>query len=264
MRRLRSLAGTVSVTVVVLLMTMLLAAAKERLVVSLSNQRVSINSVFSGAELVLFGAIERDGTSPERRFGYDIVAIITGPRQSLLTLRKDRVVGIWVNVESRTFLDVPSYLAILANRPFDQIARPAVLHRLKIGFDNTILTQRIGPDFADVVREDSFRQAFLRLQGERKLYLETPNAVTFLAPTLFRASVPLPAEALVGSYAVEVMLFAEGEMTARTTSAFEISKVGFERFVVVAAHDYGLLYGIATVMMALMTGWLASIVFRRD
>lgn len=264
MRRLRALAGAVSAALFALLAMVSLAGAKERLVVSLSNQRVSINSVFSGAELVLFGAIERDGVAPERRFGYDIVAIITGPRQSLLTLRKDRVIGIWVNVESRTFIDVPSYLAILANRPFNQLARPAVLHKLRIGFDNTIFTQRIGPDFADVVREDSFRQAFLRLQGERKLYLETPNAVTFLAPTLFRASVPLPAEALVGSYAVEVMLFAEGEMIARTTSAFEILKVGFERFVVVAAHEYGLLYGVVTVMMALMTGWLASIIFRRD
>lgn len=260
MRRLLSLVGVVSVAFLVMLS---MAAAKERLVVSLSNQRVSINSVFSGAELVLFGAIERNG-APERRFGYDIVAIITGPRQSLLTLRKERVIGIWVNVESRKFLDIPSYLAILANRPFNQIAKPEVLLKLKIGFDNTIFTQRIGPDFADVVREDSFRQAFLRLQGERKLYFESPKAVTFLAPTLFRASVPLPAEALVGSYAVEVMLFAEGEMIARTTSAFEISKVGFERFVVVAAHDYGLFYGIVTVMMALTTGWLASIVFRRD
>lgn len=264
MKRLRSLAGLMPVVLIVAVtLTATMAAAKERLVVSLSSQRVSINSVFSGADLVLFGAIERNG-APERRFGYDIVAIITGPRQSLLTLWKDRVLGIWVNVRSRSFIDVPSYLAILSNRPFNQIARPAVLHRLKIGFDNTILTQRIGPDFADVVREDSFRQAFLRLQGQRKLYLERPNAVTFLAPTLFRASVPLPAEALVGSYAVEVMLFAEGDMIARTTSAFQISKVGFERFVVVAAHEYGLLYGIATVMMALMTGWLASIVFRRD
>ncbi|MGZ8389609.1 MAG: TIGR02186 family protein, partial [Rhodoplanes sp.] len=100
------------------------AMANERLVVSLSTQRVLINSVFSGAELVLFGAIERDGTAPERRFGYDIAAIISGPRQSLLTLRKEQVAGIWVNVESRTFVNVPSYLAIFSNRPFDQITNP--------------------------------------------------------------------------------------------------------------------------------------------
>ena len=31
-----------------------------------------------------------------------------------------------------------------------------------------------------------------------------------------------------------------------------------------AARDYGLLYGLATMMMALLTGWMASVVFRRD
>lgn len=240
------------------------AVATERLVVSLSTQRVLINSVFSGAELVLFGAIERDASAPPRRFGYDIAAIISGPTQSLLTLRKEQVIGIWVNVESRTFVSVPSYLAIFANRPFDQIAKPEALRRLHIGFDNTILRQRIGPDTADVVRGDAFRQAFLRLKVDRRLYLESPKAVEFLAPTLFRASVPLPAEASVGSYSVDVMLFADGALITRTTSAFEILKVGFERFVVTAAREYGLLYGIVTAMMALATGWFASIVFRRD
>ncbi|MGZ9106727.1 MAG: TIGR02186 family protein, partial [Rhodoplanes sp.] len=112
------------VLLLLLATSMSAAVADERLVVSLSTQRVLINSVFSGAELVLFGAIERDVTAPERRFGYDIAAIISGPRQSLLTLRKEQVAGIWVNVESRTFVNVPSYLAIFSNRPFDQITNP--------------------------------------------------------------------------------------------------------------------------------------------
>jgi uncharacterized protein (TIGR02186 family) len=139
-----------------------------------------------------------------------------------------------------------------------------MLRRLQVGFNNRILTQRIGPDFADVVREDAFRQAFLRLKVERALYLEDTGAVTFLSPTLFRVSIPVPAEAPVGSYAVEVMLFAEGGMVTRTTSAFEILKVGFERFIVTAAREYGFAYGVVTAMMALATGWFASIVFRRD
>ena len=31
-----------------------------------------------------------------------------------------------------------------------------------------------------------------------------------------------------------------------------------------AARDYGLLYGMATALMALLIGWFASVVFRRD
>ena len=53
-------------------------------------------------------------------------------------------------------------------------------------------------------------------------------------------------------------------MIAQTDSAFEIVKVGFEQFVVNAAREHGLLYGLATAMMALFTGWIASVAFRRD
>ena len=88
--------------------------------------------------------------------------------------------------------------------------------------------------------------------------------MTFLTPTLFRAAIPLPAEAPTGNYDVDVKLFADGALLTRANSAFEIVKVGFEQFVANAARDHGLLYGLATAMMALLTGWFASVVFRRD
>jgi hypothetical protein len=43
-----------------------------------------------------------------------------------------------------------------------------------------------------------------------------------------------------------------------------VIKAGFEEFVAEAARDHGMLYGFATSMMALLTGWFASVVFRRD
>jgi hypothetical protein len=43
-----------------------------------------------------------------------------------------------------------------------------------------------------------------------------------------------------------------------------VIKAGFEQYVAEAAANYGLLYGFATMLMALLTGWLASVVFRRD
>jgi uncharacterized protein (TIGR02186 family) len=88
--------------------------------------------------------------------------------------------------------------------------------------------------------------------------------VTFLTPTLFRAAIPLPAQVPIGGYTVDVKLFADGNLVAQTNSAFEIVKVGFAQFVANAAREHGLLYGLATTMMAVATGWIASIAFRRD
>jgi hypothetical protein len=50
----------------------------------------------------------------------------------------------------------------------------------------------------------------------------------------------------------------------RTTSTLEVFKTGFEQYVADAARDRGLLYGVVTMLMALLTGWFASVVFKRD
>ena len=92
------------------------------------------------------------------------------------------MLGIWVNVDSREFVRVPSYLAVLSNRPVAQIANADTLRRLQIGLDNILLPQRIGPDIADTVRDDPFRVAFVRLESEHGLYREIASAVTFLTP----------------------------------------------------------------------------------
>ena len=239
------------------------ATGAERLVVSLTNHRVMITSSYTGVELVLFGSVERDATGAARGVPYDIVATITGPRESLRARRKERVLGIWVNTESRMFVDPPSYLAVLASRPLDAIAGPETRRRLRLGITNTPFPEFVHNDIGEV-SNDPFRAALVRLMRDRTLYSEKPNAVTFLTPTLFRASLSLPAQVPIGSYAVDVKLFAEGAMIAETDSAFEIVKVGFEQFVVSQSREHGLLYGMATAAMALLTGWIASVAFRRD
>jgi uncharacterized protein (TIGR02186 family) len=140
-----------------------------------------------------------------------------------------------------------------------------MLRREQVGIANIPLKEKSSDDVvASVGPDDSFRQALVRLKHERNLYGEAPDAVTFLTPTLYRAAIFVPAEALVGDYDVDVKLFADGNGIASTGSAFEIKTVGFEHFIASAAVNYGLAYGLATSMMAVMTGWFASILFRRD
>lgn len=240
------------------------SAQAEKLIVSISNHRVTVTSSYSGEELVLFGSVERDAATPARHGGYDMVVTVSGPRTDMVTRRKERKFGIWVNADSRQFLNVPAYLAVSSNRAIDAIAPADVRRRQQLGIDNVLLTQRVGTDYADVVASDPFRRAFVRLRTEHGLYRESASGVTFLTPTLFRTGIALPAEVPTGTYDVNIKLFADGAMVGDTQTAFEIVKVGFEQFIATAAHQHGLAYGLATALMALMTGWMASIVFRRD
>lgn len=239
------------------------AARAERLVSSLSTHQVLIASNFTGTEIVLFGSVERDAATATRRGGYDLVVTVTGPREQVVARKKERVFGIWTNAASRNFNSAPAYLAVLSNRPLDAVAPSDLLQRLEVGFPNIPLSH--APAGAQrPILHDEFRDAVIRLKNEHGLYREQNNAVTFLTPNLFRASIILPAVAPLGTYDVDLRLFADGTPLARTNSALEIVKVGVEQFVATAARDHALLYGLATTLMALLTGWIASIVFRRD
>ena len=239
-------------------------ARAERLIVSVSNHRVTVTPNYSGEELVLFGSVERDANTPASRASYDLVVTVIGPRADMVTRRKERKFGIWINTDYREFLKVPTYLALFSNRPFDAIASPEVQRRQQLGLNNVLLTQRVGTDYADVVPNDAFRSAFVRLRMERGLYREETSAVTFLTPALFRTGIPLPAAVPIGTYEVDIKLFSGGALIARTETAFDIVKVGFEQFVATTARQDGFVYGLVTAFMALMTGWMASIVFRKD
>ena len=240
------------------------SAVGERLVVSLSDHRVMVTSSFVGEEIVLFGGVEQEGASRPPRSGYDIVVTVSGPRQNTVTFRKERMLGIWVNADSRVFEEAPSYLAVLSNRPLDAIASSETLRRLQLGLDNIPMPQTASVNIAAAGSDDPFRLALIRIKSSRGLYREVSNGVTFLAPALFRATIPLPAEVQIGDYEVDVRLFADGAQIARAPAPFEVYKSGFEQVVTAAARDHGVLYGLATAMMALATGWFASVVFRRD
>ena len=210
-------------------------AAAERLITSISRHQVLVTSNFTGTSIVLFGTVEPDSAASTRRrnAGYDIVVTVTGPRQSVVTRRKERMLGIWINGASRTFVNVPSYLAVLSTKPFDTIANAGVQRRQQLGLDNIVLPQQFGVDIGEVARDDPFRANFVKLKMDQQLYLQRENGVTMLTPSVFRAEIPLPAEAPIGSYDVDVRLFSEGALLVRTNSAFEIVKVGFEQFVAI-------------------------------
>src|SRR5262249_29713832 len=161
--------------------------------------------------LVLFGSIERDAATVARRGGYDIVIKVTGPPLNMVVRRKERVAGIWVNVDSQKFEKAPAYLAVLSNRDVSAIASPEMLRRLEASMRQTVSSA----SKVIMAEDDPFLAAFERLNREHGLYRQEPTAVTFLTPNLFRSAIELPANAPSGNYEVDVKLFGDGVMLAR-------------------------------------------------
>lgn len=263
------------------------SAQAEDLIVTLSDRTVDITSNFTGSAITVFGAVRRDASTVPRASDYDVVVTVTGPSTDRVTRLKERVFGVWINRHAREFDDVPSAYSVLSNRPVEDIAHPSLLTRLGIGI-NYVLPGESAPDLeaqndpdavereadsADVIEDVQlsgrpsdhvFERAFLRLQRESRQYQEDAGAVSLIDNTLFRARATFPADVPLGTFEVRVFLFSGGVLLSQEEVGIVVRKAGFEQFIYRLSQTDPLIYGALAVLMALLTGWLGGVVFRRS
>ena len=154
----------------------------------------------------------------------------------------------------------PIDVLIASTRPLDKIAPPDMLARYQIGFDN------VKPERAsthNAARAEQFRQAVVRERVRGQFFAEAPAGVEFLGYSLFRVHVPVPAGAPRGQYTAEVYLFKDGVvMSAQSTPLF-VDQIGLERRLFNFAHNDAFAYGMATTIMAMLLGYLSSLIFKQ-
>jgi len=238
-------------------------AGAQQLVTDLSDPLIKVQSTFTGAKILLFGAVETENPA-NRSLAKDVVVVVRGPTEDITARRKEKIAGIWMNYGSQTFREIPSYYAVASTRSLNAIASQRVLQRFQIGFENLKFVagkNRNLPDKTDVER---FKKAVIKLKREERLFVENSGGVRFLGNSLFRASIELPANVTVGNYSADVYLFQDGKLLHAQNSPLFIAKGGFERFIYNMAQERPTTYGIIAVIIALFCGWLAAALFRKS
>jgi hypothetical protein len=227
-------------------------AAAERLVVALSTEIVRIASNFAGDSISLFGVIERRG-AVSRTGPYEVVVIVKGPPERVLVQKRERVFGIWVNDAGEVFEAIPAYYGLFTT--------PGA---------SALVMEEEGPAADPSLRwlggydeRAELRRAIAQRRKTTGLYIEDLDAVIKLTDTFFRTEIPLPSVVNDGPYEVDVILYSDGVPLDTTKTRFLIAKVGFEQRLFEMSRDEPLVYGLAAVLLALVTGYVGGVVFRR-
>lgn len=238
-----------------------LTAAQEPLLVpDVSQREIEIAYSFTGAELLLFGAIVYPGGRvPDGRT--DIAVVLKGPPQSILVREKKKLGGlIWANADSARFRSAPTFYAIASSRPLTAMIDERTAAIYELGLGNIHLSPASGSDPAEAQR---FETGFVDLRAKGKLFVDRPGAVEITRGVLYRARLSIPARVPVGRYTAETFLIREGKVIAAATREVDIRKSGFERFVATAAVKWPLIYGMFAVALSVAFGWGAGAIFRR-
>lgn len=238
---------------------LLLGAAKPQLVPDVSARQVQIRYSFSGAQLLLFGAvIYPDGRTPEQPV--DIAVVLRGPVQPILIREKQKIAGIWMNADSSRFRSAPSFYSVASSRPIRDLVDERTASIYELGVHNLQLSPGGG---ALPEKERHFEAGLLDLRSRAGLYSESPHGVEINDGVLYRALITIPSQVPVGTYTAETFLIERGRVLAAATRDIQIDKSGFERYVWLAARQHRFAYGLACVIMSLGLGWAAAAAFRR-
>jgi uncharacterized protein (TIGR02186 family) len=150
---------------------------REEVQSELSTREISIQSNFTGIEILIYGSVDFSQTKAPDQGVYDVIIVIRAPSQPLVARRKERVAGIWVNTPGRTFPSVPGFYAVLATRPVRAVTSDETLKMLGIGLANVDFgrNSKGDPD------EETFRSAVIRLKEKQKLFQEHDDGVVLSA-----------------------------------------------------------------------------------
>lgn len=241
-----------------LLACMLLLCARDPILVpEISQHEVQVRQGFTGADLMLFGAIlSPEGTRAAQ--DYDIVVVLEGPVQSIVLREKQKIAGIWINVDSVEFRSAPSYFAVASSRPIERIVddKTAAIYELGLKW---LQLSPIG--VIDPVEQHRFAAGLVDLMRRQGLYREDEGGVTISGQVLYQARIRLPSSVQTGTYTAETFAIRGGKVVASAITRVEVRKQGFERFVAVAAEDNGWLYGLFAVIVSVGMGWIAGRLF---
>ena len=241
---------------IALIMLFLLAphAYGTALIIDSSTSEVKVSSSFIGTDVMVFGtANDKD----------DIIVVITGPTETAIVRKKGRVSGIWINKEKLEFREIPGFYAIASTRPLSEITETDELKKQKIGIHNVITTASLNFKDENIKTFKSFKDALVRGQKTKGLYLDMPLTIDVVSKRLFKTTFHFPNNMTTGIYTVKVFSFQKKRLVSMVSKTISVEKIGIGADVFKFAKEQSALYGLLAILIAVLSGWIASVIFRK-
>lgn len=230
------------------------------LVPEVSQSRIEVRQGFTGANLLLYGAVI-DPAGARSQTEYDIVVVLKGPTEPIRLREKERIAGVWMNSRSSDFRSAPSFFAVASSSRIEDIVDPrtAAIYELGTEFIQLSPSGQIEPE-----EQTRFARGLVEMRERLGLYKEDAEGVRISEGVLYQARIALPSNVTTGQYTAETFAIANGRVLASATADIEVVKVGLEGRVVYAAERWSPIYGLGAILLSVGMGWLAGRLFARS
>lgn len=233
-------------------------AQAEEVVLGLSKDRISISTNFDGSEILIFGAVKRENAIPDGP-PVQVIVAVSGPSLPATVRRKEKRVGIWVNIDAVDVDAAPSFYAVHSSAPLRDVLKEVEDLRYQISIPRAIRSVGAPSNIQDAA---SFTEALIRIRSNADVYQLNEGSVEIEEQTLFRTAVRLPAALTEGDYGIRIFLTRGGDVVSSYETTIDVEKVGMERWLFEMSREQPLLYGLMSLAIAIAAGWGAAAAFR--
>ena len=229
--------------------------ANDTIVRGLSSKSISINTTFTGSDIIIFGSIKR--ADNELIVPSNIIIEVLGPEIDIIVRKKKKMFGIWVNSDPNKISNSLSFYSLLYTEKPQNILNASELTKASLGKDKFFKSDNLSQSYIDAVN------ATIRIKSKDGFYLFDNEPIILKDETLFSAKISLPANLTEGDYETKIHLIQNGKIIDSSSDIIQVRKIGLEEWLYKTAHDQSLLYGLFSIFLALFFGWSASTLFRR-
>jgi uncharacterized protein (TIGR02186 family) len=217
---------------------------------AISSNQINIDTKFSGAEILLFGAKEERG---------EIVILVRGPQRNYLISKKERFLGVWHNNTRLAFKNIYDYYSLSSTSSQSEYNKE-LLETLEIGEKNLKFKSK---NSQNQIIEEEFRFQLINKFKRDHLYINNKKDIEFLNDSLFKAVLKFPKNISRGVYMVEIYLINGENLTAFQAIPIFINQVGLTADIHDFAYNNPFLYALSAIFIAIFAGFIANYIFAR-
>ena len=219
-----------------------------------SNSEEMISFDISHKEIVIRDGVDLPTFSV---FGYKdnksfAILKITGPKQKVILQKKKKILKMWTWEKTGEF-SYPSLFHFYTNakeKEINFVIKKDMVDNIKL----------IGND------DDNLKKELIEKKRSLGMFLIKNNSFQNIEkndPVFFKIPVKFPVNSKEGKYALTMEIIKNDKIIFSKTKEVEVKKPGFNSIVYKFAHGFSFLYGLISVIVAIMLGVGAGFFFRR-
>jgi uncharacterized protein (TIGR02186 family) len=234
------------------------SVALESAKVKVSPATVELGTFYGGAQ------IHVEGLAGE---GSKIIVVVRGASGAEVFNKVGRMGPIWVNTGKVTVSAAPNLLLIFSSDPINACLNAAAIDQYQLALESLKNHLKIETKGAD---RDRIAADFLALKVQQGSYRSAPGRVRLGIPDQdglpYTLDFEMPRSATLGKYQVTMIECRNGQVAGTWDADLAVVEVGFPELVAHLAKDHASLYGILSVVVAMIAGFgidfIASRIFK--